>query len=46
MRDRVKKKREKAAEVWCPECERLNRHVRLEEGHCPECHYMYLTRRT
>lgn len=43
----MKKKREKAAEkVWCPECEKMDKHVKMEGGCCPECHYMYLTRRT
>ena len=42
----MKKKHEKEAEVWCPECEKANKHVRMAGGHCPECHYMYLTRRT
>lgn len=32
--------------VWCPECEKVEKKVKLRHGECPECHYMYLTRRT
>ncbi len=28
--------------VWCPECERLNKRVRLVRDECPECHYKHL----
>ncbi len=29
-------------DVWCPECERLNKRVRLVRDECPECHYKHL----
>ena len=41
----MKKRGSTGDEKWCPECEKLDKHVRLEGDCCPECHYMYLTRR-
>ena len=38
--------KKKYAQAWCPECEKLEKKVKLVGGCCPECHYMYLIRRT
>ncbi len=35
----MKQKRE---DLWCPECEKLNRRTRLVRDECPECHYKHL----
>ncbi|MDH3365435.1 MAG: hypothetical protein OEM29_05475 [Thermoplasmata archaeon] len=38
-------KRDEKETLWCPECEKVKRRVRLAGGCCPECHYQHLTPR-
>jgi|GEM_PF-1698795 len=32
--------------IYCPECEKRNKRVRLVRDECPECHYQHLIRRS
>jgi len=35
-------KMKKNDNLYCPECEKLNRRIRLVRDECPECHYKHL----
>jgi ssDNA-binding Zn-finger/Zn-ribbon topoisomerase 1 len=33
------KKKHKHEDLYCPECEKVNKKIRLVRDECPECHY-------
>lgn len=37
---RMKKQRHE--NIYCPECEKVNKKIRLVRDECPECHYQHL----
>lgn len=40
-----KKKKLEHKNLYCPECEKVNKKIRLVRDECPECHYQHLLRR-
>ena len=37
----MNKKHKHDENVFCPECEKVNKKIRLVRDECPECHYQH-----